>query len=301
MKAAFMVLAHKSFEQIEYLIHALHHSAIDVYIHVDKKNEELYSQLLNKYKNSGRVYILKNRVAVNRGGLSVVEASLALMKEAAQKKYQYVSLISGQCFPIKSIEYILNFLEENEGNQYIEGGEIGPNFWRLKCFNFFSENKHNRKTIIRVLDNICRRPQKILIRRKNFKGFNLYKGSTWFTITYDCLKYMLNHIDQNPIYLSDYRFSYCPDESFFHNLILNSEYKKNVINNDLMEIDWIHHYQGSPRVYSVDDYGMLISSDKLFARKFDIEHDKEIVLKLMNDAKKPICADEENHKWRNVL
>ena len=282
MKMAIMCLAHKNFEQIEYLIQALHHNSVDVYIHVDQKNDGLYSQLMDKYEHSKKIYIINRRISVNRGGLSVVEAILALMKEVVQRNYDYVSLISGQCFPIQSMEYIINFLELNKGNEYIEGGVIGPNFWRLKCFNFFSENKNNRKMAIRVLDNICRRPQKVLIRRKTFKGLGLYKGSTWFTITYDCLKYMVDYIDQNPIYLRDYRFSYCPDESFFHILVMNSEYKSKVINNDLMEIDWINQIQGSPRVYNVNDYEMLKSSPKLFARKFDIEQDKEIVLQLMS-------------------
>lgn len=280
MKIAYMLLIHKNYKQVNMLINVLDDPDIDLHIHVDKKSEDLYHKLKEEYKNKKNIYILDERFSVNRRGFSMVEATLSLMKSVSKKEYSYVSLISGQCFPIAPMQEIKAFLSDNYGKEYIEGNEIGSNFWRIKCYNLFSDKSNNMRLYIRIIDKVLRQIQILFVRRKNLIGFDLYKGSQWFTITYDCLKYILFYLEDNPKYIEDFKFSYCPDESFFHTMVMNSDFKKNRINTDLMEIDWDNPVNGSPRNYGVKDFELLKNSENLFARKFDTEFDADILNKI---------------------
>ena len=100
------MLVHKNFNQIKLLTDQLADELTHVYIHVDKKNEELFNDLKNEYVNSENVSIIDKRIKVNWSGFSQVQATLNLMESALENnnfKFEYISLISGQDFPIKSI------------------------------------------------------------------------------------------------------------------------------------------------------------------------------------------------------
>ncbi len=276
-----MIQAHKGEKQLVELINILLGMNSDVFIHIDVKSENLYSRIKEKYSNNKQIFIIEDRVRVNWSGFSQVKATLKLMNaiRLSQRKYDYVHLISGQDFPIKSSKYISQFLSENYGKEFMEYRDINQHWWRLKCYNFFRENKKNRTLYMRILDNVIRRPQKYFIRRNNLKGFNLYFGSQWFTITNHCLNYILDYIEKNPGYLDEFKYTSCPDEHFFQILILNSPLKNNVVNNNLRYIDWS---QGgnSPKTLTLDDWEDLQKSDQLFARKFDLKIDEKIIFKM---------------------
>lgn len=280
MKLAYLIQAHKNFKQIQNLIYALLDDTTDIYIHIDNKSEILYSELKREFKNMNNIYILSD-VSVIWSGFSQVEATLKLMEavKKTNKVYDYISLISGQDFPIKSNEFIKRYLAENYGKEFIEFEDIGERSWRLKCYNFFRENKNNRNLYMRLLDNLIRHPQKLIVKRNNFINMNLYFGSQWFTITYDCMLYILNYLEKNPLFKKEFNFSACPDEHFFQIIILNSKFRDKVVNDNLRYIDWSRG-ENSPEVLTTNDFLSLKGSKKLIARKFDLEIDKSIFDKI---------------------
>lgn len=279
MKHACLILAHAHEVQLARLVDRLREGDATVFIHVDGKNDPLFARMSERYARSSDVRLVHERVRVNRGGFSQVAATLRLMEavEASGRDFDHVSLLSAQDYPIKSPAQISAFLERHRGRQFIEANDIGPNFWRLKCFNFFGEHPKNRTLPIRILDNLLRRPQMLLLRRRNFRGLKLYKGSTWFTLTGECLRYVLGYVRSHPEYVADFRYSYCPDESFFHTLVLNSPFSESVINDDLTWIDWEHAVLGSPRELTTEDLPTLLASGDLFARKFDLTIDSGVL------------------------
>ena len=101
--------------------------------------------------------------------------------EKEDEIYDYISFISGQDYPIKSSEYIDEYLEKNKGKNFIEYDNIGRYEWRIKRYSIFTEFPNNRKIYIRVLDKVLRICQNILPKRKNLKNMDLYIGSQWFT------------------------------------------------------------------------------------------------------------------------
>lgn len=287
MKIAYMIQAHKNYEQLCLLINNLDSTSIDIYIHIDRKNDNLYNALKCKYATKDNIYLVKNRIDVNWSGFSQVQATLNMIDLVikSNKVYDYVSLISGQDFPIKNDDYIKEYLKANNGKEFIECKNIGTFEWRLKCYNFFTENKYNRKVIIRIIDNILRYIQKKVFKRNNFKNIELYYGSQWFTLTYECIKYIHTYLLENEDFIKNFKYTACSDEHFFQIIIMNSEYKNNVINNNLRYIDW-GQCLNSPKTLNSNDLDNILQSEHIIARKFDIEVDRNVVVSICNHINK---------------
>lgn len=278
MKLAYMIQAHTNEVQIYKLIEALNDINTDFFIHIDKKSDNVFKYLVDKYSDAKNVFFVYNRVDVNWSGYSQVQATINLLKLviSKDKEYDYVTLLSGQDYPIKSKNEIQRILSLNYGKEFIQYNSIGNYFWRIKCYNLFTENKNNRKVYIKVINKILRCIQMKTPRRKNLDNLDLYVGSQWFTITYSCVKYIVDYIDKNAKYISDFRYTACADEHFFQIIILNSNFKSNVINDNLRHIVW-NNSSNSPKTFKIEDLDELVSSKKLFARKFDINLDQEII------------------------
>src|SRR5690606_20233738 len=67
------------------------------------------------------VFFIKNRKDVNWGGYSLVDAITASLREILSQKvmYDYINLLSGQDYPIKSSGQFFEFLKRHEGNSFI--------------------------------------------------------------------------------------------------------------------------------------------------------------------------------------
>lgn len=279
MRIAYIIAAHKGYEQLKLLLMHLSDPNNDLYIHIDLKNKDLYDNIKTYIENKNNIFLISNRVDVNWSGFSQVQATINSMKEIknTEKKYDYISFISGQDFPIKNNKSIEEYLSKNKGKEFIEYSELeNVDLFRLKIYNLFRESKNIRKTYMRVIDNILRRIQKPIIKRNNFKGLKLYHGSSWFTITSKCMNYILEYIDRNPMYINYFKYTLCPDEHFFQILILNSKFKNNVINDNLRYIDW-RRPANSPRTLDISDIEKLKVSNKLIARKFDLDLNREVI------------------------
>ena len=69
-----------------------------------------------------------------------------------------------------------------------------------------------------------------------------------------------------------------PDELFFQTLIMNSPLRETVVNDNLRFLDWSR--EPAPAVLGVHDLDRMIESGKLFARKFDVTVDADVLDRL---------------------
>lgn len=108
------------------------------------------------------------------------------------------------------------------------------------------------------------------------------KGANWFSITDAFARYVLS---QKAIIEKQFKFTRCADEVFLQTLAYNSEFKKHIVmpnycNNYetiCYSIDW---KRGNPYIFRLADFDSLMESDMLFARKFDWNVDKDIILRI---------------------
>src|SRR5882762_9255924 len=118
MRIACIIMAHKEPQQIERLIKKFALLPFDFYIHIDKKiNREPFNYLAGL----PQVYLIKKRIRVKWASYNFFYAEIQSFKEilACGIQYDFISMMSGQDYPIKPPSVIFRFLEKNIGRNFI--------------------------------------------------------------------------------------------------------------------------------------------------------------------------------------
>lgn len=281
MKVAFLMLCHKNPKQINLLLKALKHPQIDVFIHVDSKNENIREDI----EKSDGVYLLpkKDCVDVQWAQFSEVKATLNLLNVAISKGgYSHYFLISGQDFPLKSIGKIVRFLNERKDENFIDCALIK----RFEKRNdiYFPRMVIRRRIWQKILKGILVystggwNQTFSIIKRLKPANVQYYFGSQWWCLNDAMVKWIYNFLENYPEYIKLFKHSLCPDECFFQTLVMNSPFA-NTTKPYLHYIKW-EKGKSSLKTLTTIDYEELKKAEKLIARKFDINVDAEIIERL---------------------
>jgi len=244
----------------------------DFYIHLDKKVD------INTHKdlfNIPNVYFIKNRIDIKWAGFTTAEASLSCIREivASGRKYDFLNLISGQDYPIKSAAYISDFLGKNIGKEFMlynyfetEWQEAKARVEKYHFTDFKFKGRHRLESLINL----------IAPKRKFPVPLNLAGRETFWTLSMECAQYVLNYIDSNPRLQKFLRFTWGPDEFIYQSILLDSPYKDRIVNNNLRYMIWPTG-SARPKVLDKGDYDSIMASSGLFGRKFDLKSNPEIL------------------------
>lgn len=262
MKIAILILCHKNPKQINLLLDKLNHQDIDCYIHIDKK-----ADFANKITKRSNIVLLpdEQRVSVEWAQISQVTATLNLLNTAVagiRGGYDYYWLISGQDWPLRSADKIVKFFEEHNGTNFVQ-------YWNSKNHGSHQQNNlDKRNQIYFPIKLIGRKPWQKIIKRgwveftggynrtwKIFErkqlGIEFYFGSSWWALKRENAT--------------------CPDESFFHTLVMLSPYADE--NTDYLT--YLHFQKGanSPDILTEDNLQRARESKYLIMRKVDMNVD----------------------------
>ncbi len=228
MKNAFLILAHNEFEVLRRLIAALDDPRNDIFIHFDRKVETLP----DLHTEKAGLTVLGKRVSVNWGAPSMLEAEFALFEAAVERgPYQYYHLLSGVDLPIKSQDYIHDFLDRNNGKEFIGYTllELTPSYVRkMQRWHLFPEEFKSRNLFKKVLRSGFLRLQEVLGIYRN-RDIDFKKGSQWVSITDGMARYFLEHKDWAR---RVFRNTFCPDELVMQTLCWMSPYRQNIYNTE---------------------------------------------------------------------
>lgn len=299
MKHAYLIMAHNQFYILEKLLKLLDDNRNDIFLHIDKKVKNFdFNYYKNLVKYSEIIFI--ERLDIRWADVSQIECTIKLLesakkysKEQYNKGYKYYHFISGVDLPIKTQNYIHNFLD-NKSFEFVHFApdEDRKNIeFRYKYRCFFT--KHLRRKgvyrIFNLLNKIGLYLQKNLdIDRTKNENIKMMFGANWFSITDDFAGYVLNKKDW---ILNRFKYSISGDEEVIQTLIYNSRFYEKIYmkkeqqkNNDhvacMRKIDW---KRGFPYTWTKNDYKELLESKCLFARKFDENKDKEIIDMIYNN------------------
>lgn len=115
-KHAFLIIAHNKFDQLQLLLDLLDDKRNDIYVHIDKK-VRCFPHLYTKFAG---LNILKNRIDVRWGDVSQIETEILLFETALRNgDYNCFHLISGVDLPIKSNDYIHNFINLHPNIEFV--------------------------------------------------------------------------------------------------------------------------------------------------------------------------------------
>src|SRR5690606_18762430 len=276
MRIAHLIMAHKNCLQLGKLIHRMMDPRFDIYVHLDKKSDISEFEHL---KNIDRVFFIQNRIKTNWGRYSIVNGITESLREIINQevKYDYINLLSGQDYPIKSSDQFYDYIKEHFGTSFISYDSSGSSEWwehavtRYEHYHFTDINIRGRYRVQWLLN-------RYMPKRKFPLSIKLYGGkrSTWWTITYDCAQYLVNFLDSNKKLVNFMKFTWGADEFLYPTIIMNSPFSCRTVNNNLRHIEW-HEGQCSPEILNERSFESLRFSKSFFARKFDPEEDSQII------------------------
>ena len=270
MKHALLLIWHKDFDQLKELIEFFD-GDFCFYVHIDSKSVLDKSQY-EWLKHHASVY---KKFKVAWGGFNLLKAELFLIKQAAANtEVDYIHVMSAQDYPIRNLKFIKKVFEKETGSEFLSYCRIPFIEW--------DEGTYNRFEYYRPYDFCANFPyfgNKLLqLIEKVQVTFNfkrripnqydyLYGGSNWISITRNCAEYLVS--EYNHKFFRRLRWTFAPEETFFPTVIMNSPFAVNVKNNNLRYIVWHKTRDGHPKVLDHTDWGGIVTSDALFARKFE--------------------------------
>lgn len=278
---AILILAHDNETQLIDLINRLKIN-FDVFVHIDKKSKIEMSD----YEN---VCIFK-RYKVYWGSYNQIKATILLLKESYKKVYDRYILISGRDIPIVCNTKILEFFNNNN-SEYIEYEKLPRSDWSgnggFDRLEYYYNNIHSSSScLFDKLISFMSFGTFCILRKGSIKfGFKrkidqeLYGGANWMNLTHNCLRYIINYLIENKVYIKMFKYTRCADEVFFQSIICNSQFMSSSINDSLRYVDFSTGPE-YPRILRIEDYEKIFNSNKLFARKFDENTDNEIIKKI---------------------
>ena len=280
-KICFLIAAHKNQNQLMRLINHLKKD-FDIYVHVDKKCK------LN-LKSFDNVKIYKT-YKIYHAEFSQVIGTLFLMNEAYKNNYERYIFISGQDVPLKSNREIIDFFskDENKDKEFINYIKMDENniFYEISVdrLSYYYPHGYIRKWYSKLFHSKIRNVlSKLYPRRKMIS--NLYNGSSWWNLTNNAVKYILEYLKKDKYYIKRFNYTWCSDEYFFQSVLLNIDLKDNCVNDYCRYIDWSGKYGQNPVTFKLEDYNDIKNNinNNLFARKFDENIDNDIIDKLYED------------------
>ena len=273
MKIGYLVLAHNNPRILARAIGALTSPNCDFFIHIDEKSD---IQSFAGIRGTNH-FFAERRLPVYWGEFSQVQAIVLLLRQALRTRdYDYLVLLSGSDYPLRSPAYIHEFLERNRGLEFISLVKMpapGKPLARINTIRFPS-SKPVLRFAFRALAKFG------LARRdcRKYLGLEPYAGETWWALTGNACQFILEFVRHNRHLEEYFQNSAAADESFFHTILGNSAFKSKIRRN-LHYADWsvggdhpatiaeqhVAFFEARDKIEVSDMFGL---GEALFARKF---------------------------------
>ena len=282
MKICYLIIAHKNPKQLNLLIDKLlSYDKATVYLHIGLQQ---YNSIKNLITKREHLYIIEKPIKVEWGGDNILRAQLLLLNESKKENADYYQFLTGQDFPIKND--LPQFLSNNL-NQVFMDAEESPKEEKIRLKYYWphvlSKMYNNKFNIYRII-----RKTRMLLLGCGFPGvlkkinfdldkIQLYKSMFWITLDNETSNYILQYLEENPDYFSVFENALNAEEGFWATTIMNNDkYKSKVVRKDTL-IYTSEFTNNHPKTLTMKDVNMLDSSNYYFARKFDMEVDKEVL------------------------
>ena len=273
-KIAFILLCHKDPEGV--IAQARRLTAVGDFmaIHFDARaNPADYARIRAALKDNPGVVFVKRRVKCGWGEWSLVAATLRAVEaaEAAFPSASHFYMLSGDCMPIKSAEYVHEFLDR-EDVDYIESFDFFRSDWiktgmredRLIYRHYFNERL--RKGLFYGAYNLQKR---LGLKRDIPADLRIMIGSQWWCLRRRTVEWVLELIARRRDIVRFFRTTWIPDETFFQTLVRHVVPEGEIRSRTLTFLMFSDY--GMPVTFYNDHHDMLLGQDALFARKISTE------------------------------
>jgi len=305
---AYHILCHNNFPQVAMLMDALY-TAEDVFLIDIDDGKAPNTTAIERFRLHENVHIISDK-NIGWGGAGTLRKTIngAFYLLDADKRWDYYIVLSGQDLPLQSPDSIKHRLSEGlaDNISYIRAFEAKPEriedheianptteavLWgdrgHTKVYGKPGTILPSALTAVRWLVDVTEVGEKgevyagncdpLLLRRRQdfFSRHAFHLGANWFNLN----RVMLEHMRQDPFAYELFdviRSTFIPDESYFQTYIKNSPFC------DRTDSDYgrlILRPGPVPRVkvFGIEDLPEIETSKALFGRKFDVNHDSDVV------------------------
>lgn len=309
-------MAHTEPKQFNRLLRALNDTDVFFYIHIDKSAE--LQPFVDKVKDLQNVHFLseEEREHSSWGDFTFLRAILkCIYKVVENSSNGYITILSGQDYPIKSKAFIKNFFRVNNGAHFMEVNAMPYSGWREGGMNRLLLYKinlsHKRghfilypsiyeksfyditlfKNFIRlILKGDISFLRKIFKKRKIPTYVKPYGGSDWWSMPIETVKEILLFMNEHKDYLKYFEDSLLASEMFFQTILMNlpvKDSKPRIIKPPVTYANWSRpNYPTLPVVFLQSDLEeLMLQKECLFARKF-VKNIDEKILDLLDGVNK---------------
>lgn len=287
---AFLIAAHNNFYVLERLMRLLDDERNDIFLHVDRKVQDFDADRFKQLCQHSYVSIMPRR-KVWWGDYSQVKSFLRLMRAAlACGKYAYLHLLSDSDLPLKSNDELHRFFDENDGNEFVAFEEFSlmKHEWVAYWYPF---NRLLRSPIPRVRvrysglrNRLIAMQRRLGIDRTRRFGVDVKTGSEWCSISTALAMHL---VDSAPAIRRRLKGAFIPTEFYVQTAVWNSKFRTRVFDYDnpyrsnARLIDFTRGPGASPLTWRQEHLRELLDSDRIFARKFDPEVDRDVIERLV--------------------
>lgn len=275
MTHAILILAHKQINQLFRLIRYFSRKCY-VFIHIDKKQDIGMEEekILYAYP---QVKFISREYNVNWGGTSVLESELHLLRVAVQNSdADYFHLISGQDYPIRPLDYFLDFFERGKGKEYISYVHLPHPRWEG---NTFHRLQYYYPYDFAIGQDNPREWVKEQVRQQRSKGAkrpipdefdHLYGSSQWFSITRKAATTLLDYTDNSPSLYKKMWMTFAPEECYVATVLVNLMNHDSIVPWNHRFIRWKYENGNRPANLGCEHFRYLLENEYLMARKIEL-------------------------------
>ncbi len=267
---AFILLCHKDPDGVIAQTLRLTAAGDCVAIHFDARAGKAdYARIRAALEGNPQVTFARRRRKCGWGEWSLVAATLETVKAAVAEfpGATHFYMLSGDCMPIKTAEYIRGRLER-EDVDYIESFDFYGSDWiktgikeeRLIYRHWFNERR--RKWLFYASMDLQKR---FGLARKVPEDLGIRIGSQWWCLRRRTIEAVLDFVARRKDVSRFFATTWIPDETFFQTLVAHLVPERQIRSRTLTFLMFTDY--GMPVTFHDDHLDLLMSQEYLFARK----------------------------------
>ena len=269
-RIAYILLCHKEPEAIVAQANRLTAAGDYISIHFDARaDSQSFVAIKDALSENPNVAFARKRIKCGWGAWSLVQATLYAIEAAvdAFPKATHFYMISGDCMPTKSADYIHDFLDAQDAD-FIESFDYFRSDWiktgmreeRLIYRHYF--NERTQKWWFYKSFGL---QKQLGLKRKLPSDLRMRIGSQWWYLRRTTIEAILEFLTKRRDVLRFFKTTWIPDETFFQTLVAHLIPSKEIQTRTLTFLVFSDY--GMPATFYNDHYEFLVGQDSLFARK----------------------------------
>lgn len=295
MKICYFIQTHKNPEQICRLVKSINQASNNCHILIshDFSTSHLDLSPLN-YSN---IDVLKRYKPARRGDASILEIYLEAVEHLVQSKidFDWLVCMSGQDYPIQPVAKFENCLAQTKydgfltyfdvflSQEQITKREEKEKFYFSQYINLPYWSKPILKKLSKLEIFLPFLKVQCFFAMIGFKprstpfndNFRCYWSYHWHMLSKKCLMFLRDYLKTHPEILQYYKRTLAPEESMIASILVNSQ-RFNLSQNTLLYATYPPILKGFAQTIRAEYIPSLVKQNYYFARKFDLEEDREI-------------------------